>query len=234
MGRTIDDWQDRTQTLLGDPKPTPAPESIQDHVLAAIRRFSADIPRITYADYPGDGVTFDLNLPTGWVPGFSRVVELEYPQGQRPAEYLDLQEVSLYPRDSAPTKIRLRDTTPATGSTTRVYYAIPWPIPTDDPSIDKISDLDFEPVAHLAAAYAALELSGDAAGHTRSSIPGANIAGDTSEYDRWIREHERHLELYFGHVGSVEGGALADGIIDWDARSTFVETRGRFLFRGRR
>jgi hypothetical protein len=234
MGRTITEWADRVSTLLGDPKPTPAAESLEDHVIAAVRKFSSDLPRITYVDYTGDGVTFDLALPAGWVSGFSRAQAVEYPQGQRPETYLDLQEVALYPRDSAPTKIRLRDTTPAVGKTARVYYSLPWPVPTSDPAIDKISDLDFEPVCHLGAAYAALELSGDAAGHTRSSLPNADLVGEQTEHARWVTEYERHLKVYLGHVGTEEGGAPASGIIDWDATASFLETGRRFLFRGRR
>jgi len=236
MGRTITEWADRVSVLLGDPKPTPAPESLQDHVIAAARRFSGDLPRISFADYAGDGVAFELNLPASWVNGFSQVQAAEYPQGERPEVYLDMQEISLYPRDSAPTKIRLRDTTPASGKTARLYFSLPWPIPDENPATDKISDLDFEPVCHLAAAYAALELSGDAAGHTRNTLSGADLVGEATEHGRWVTEHERHLKIYLNHVGADAegGGAPASGIIDWDARASFLETGRRFLFRGRR
>jgi hypothetical protein len=236
MGRTITQWEDRASTLLGAPKPAPASESMQDHVLAAVRKFSADLPRITYADYPGDGVTFDLALPAAWMNGFSRVQEVEYPQGERPPVRLDLQEVSPYPPDSAPTAIRLRDTTPAVGKTARVFYSLPWPVPDENPATDKISDLDFEPVCHLAAAYAALELASDAAGHTRNSLSGADLVGEQTEQGRWLAAYDRHLKTYLAHVGADEegGGAPASGIIDWDATASFLQTGRRFLFRGRR
>jgi hypothetical protein len=236
MGRTIETYEERTRTILGGPAERDIKaESLQDHVLGAVRKFSSDLPRITFADYVGDGVVFDLLLPVTWVHGFSRVQGVEYPQGQRPASILDLQEVSYYPADSAPTKIRLRDTTPATGKTARVYFSLPWPEPNSDPVTDKISDLDFIPVCHLAAAYAALELAGGAAGNTRSSLPGADLVGEASEQARWLEEHDRHLKIYSTHVGGADGGgAPASGIIDWDATASFRETGRRFLFRGRR
>jgi hypothetical protein len=234
MGNAVETWEERTRTILGSPSTDDlSSESLQDHVLAAVRRFSGELPRITYSDYVGDSVTFDLALPTGWVNGFSRVQALEYPLGDRPATNLDLQEISYYPADSAPLKIRLRDTTPVTGKTARVYFSIPWPVPTSDPTVDKISDLDFIPVCHLAAAYGALELAGGAAGNTRNSLSGADLVGESTEQARWLEEHDRHMKIYLTHVGGSEDGAPADGIIDWDAAASYLSGR-RFLFRGRR
>ncbi|MGQ0671235.1 MAG: hypothetical protein ACT4PO_16505, partial [Actinomycetota bacterium] len=223
------------RSLLGEPpKKLITDEAIEDNVAAAVRRFSGDSPRVTFTDFSGNGSAFDFALPTGWIHGFSRVSAIEHPTGNRPETFLDLKEIITYPRDSAPTVIRLLETTPATGTNNvRVYWTLPWPIPTSDATVDKIADHDFEPVAHLGAYLCCLQLESQAAANTRLTVPTADFAGQGEESGRWKEAGDRHLKAYLDHIGGGLDGAVgpADGLTDWDARSSWLETGRRFLFR---
>lgn len=232
---TLTAWETRVREMLGNPSTTTLPQAdLQGHVRAAVRKFSQDRPRTLFADYPGNGSAFDLTVPTGWTNGFSSVQQVEYPQGNRPRDVLDMAEVSLYPEDSAPTHIRLNQTTPTSGKTARVYYSVPWPIPTATASDDKVADTDFDPVASLAAHYAALELAGKAAGHKNPTIPQADAMDWENETERWRSVARDRLKDYQSHVGSADGPGPAGGVTDWDAASSWTDVGKRFLFRGRR
>lgn len=241
MGRSIDIWRGRVRTLLGaPPESLIAHPDIDLHVEAAVRRFSADRARVLSADYPGDGVAFDLALAAlisagTWVHGFSTPQGVEYPAGQREPIFLDEQDWFAYPQTSAPTAIRLRSTTPATGKTARLYFTSPWPIPGAAPATDVISDVDFEPVACLAAAFAAYQLAGKTAQTVDSTIESAAGidfgGGDT----RWREVARDRLKTYKDHVGGgANDGAPAGGTTDWDALSSFIATGRLFLTRPRR
>ena len=90
-------------------------------IRAAREQYSHDLPRVLVADIAGDGTTYDLTLPSGFVAGFSIVRSLEYPAGERIPTMLPSDEWTMYQTDSA-TVIRLGTVTPASGSEVRVSY----------------------------------------------------------------------------------------------------------------
>lgn len=235
MGQALSAWEARTRVILGSPSATDLPTAdLEDHVRAAVRKFSADQPRTLFSDYAGDGSTYDLAIPAAWVQRFSSVQAVEYPTGNRPETFLDLEEVTLYPRDSAPTHIRLNRTTPGSGKTARIYWSRPWPIPDATAATDLIPDEDFDPVCHYAAYLGALQLAAKAAGHKKPTLPGADAVDWDSEADRWRRLAKEKRRVYDEHVGTDSGPPPASAVTDWDARATWPATRGNFLFRGRR
>jgi hypothetical protein len=236
VGRQIGAWEARARVRLGNVSiPVLLEESLQDHVLAAVRRFSSDRARIVNFDFAGDGAAFDIAITalTSWVHGFSSVQAIEYPLGDREPSYLDDQSFVLYPAISVPTHVRLLSTVPATGQTARVFYTAPWPVPTEDPDDDLISNTDYEPVVALAASTAALELAGRSAGTQRNTLGGADLVGESSESERWLQIARSLAKEYAGHVGSGDGDgeAPAQAVTDWDAQATWVDTGRRFLFR---
>lgn len=235
MGQTLATWEARVQELLGHPSTELLPTAdIDKHIYAAVRRFSADRSQVTHVDLVGNGVAFEVDLPTDWVVGFSQVEGVEYPQGERPAQWIDLAEVVLYPPNSAPTDIRLNDTTPATGETARIFYSLPWPLPTSTAAVDKISATDYEPVAKLAASYSAEQLAGRAAMHIDPTLPSADLTGVREEIDRWRLMAKDYAGIYNDHVGAADGGAAATAVVDWDATPSWLQAGRRFLFRPRR
>ncbi len=232
MGAALATWEARVRALLGGVSTAQLPNAdIDQHVFAAVRQFSLDRPRIVFADYTGDGATFQLGIPTGWVNDFSWVEAIEYPQGQRPPVFLDPAEIELYPVASAPTAIQLNWTTPAVGTTSRLSYAVPYPLPDTNAATDLIPAVAFEFVAKLAAAGGATQLAGRASPNTRPNFPSADIAGVEGEEKRWLDIADDYRKEYQGYVGTSGGRAPASAVIDWDASSDWVYTAGRWLFR---
>jgi hypothetical protein len=204
---------------------------IDKHVTAAIRRYSTDRPRLTFADYTGDGSTYALAVPAGWVNAFSWVGSVEYPQGQRPPIYIDIAEVQVYPNDNAPTAILLNLTTPSSGKVARVTYSVLWPIPDGNQATDLIPDTDYEYVAKLAAASAAMQLDSRAAANINPQFPSATLAVAEGEAKRWSDVALGYRKEYEDFVGVAGGPAPASAVIDWDASSDQLATAMRWLFR---
>lgn len=240
MGRTMSTWTAEMHRLLGRPGGNRLPEP--DRIAAvqtAIRQFSHDRPREVHRDFVGDGVLYDLAIPlTGtdpWVHEFSALRKVEYPLGDRPLTPLDMAEVTLYPDESRPTHIRLNSTTPASGQTARIHFTVPWPVPTNTAADDKIEDVDFDAVVHLAAYFGAQQLSADAVDNTHSSLPAADLVDTNEEYERWQRIARARRQVYSDHIGAGSGKAPASVIFDWDPSASWEGTGRRFLFhRGRR
>lgn len=236
MGATLAEYQARSRQMLGHPSTDSiATADLEEHVEEAVRAYSRDRPRIAWRDYVGDGTTFDLDLAlvTEWVAGFSQPQAVEYPLGQRPSEFLDMAEVIPYPYGSLPTMIRLTSTTPAVGQTTRLYFSVPWPIPTNDPTADKIPVTDFEAVCHLSAHLGATQLAGRAVPRKDPNLPSAAVFDLSAEGPNWRELARDHLKEYRVAIGADKETSPppASGWLDWDARSSWLETGRTFLFR---
>ncbi len=234
MGAKLSEYEVRSRIMLGRPNASQLSASdLQEHVEEAVRRYSKDRPRISFRDYVGDGVAFDLSLSliTDWVNGFSYPFAIEYPQGERPPSYLDMGEVVPYPISSAPTVLRLMNTTPASGKTARVYYALPWPIPDETAATDLIPATDFEIVCHYAAYLGANQLAGRAVPHKDANLPSAAVFDLSGEGPNWREIARDNLNAYRAAVGGGDDGKpAASGWINWDARSSFLDTGRTFLF----
>jgi hypothetical protein len=232
VGQTLATWEARVQSLLANPPVTVLPVGdIDRHVYAAVRQFSLDRPRATYADFTGDGSSYQFAVPPGWVAGFSWVGAVEYPQGERPPVWLDLAEVQTYPSDDSPTYIQLNLTTPASGKKARVFYSIPYPLPDPNASTDLVPDTSFEYVAKLAAAGGARQLAARAAANVTPTFPSATIGNVEGEEKRWGDVADDYRKEYEAHVGTGGGPAPASAVIDWDASSDELATGFRWIFR---
>lgn len=115
--------QTRAQVLIQDSDAdlldgTP---DLQEAARQALAQYSKDAASPIIADLVGDGATYEYTLPTGFVDGFSRVLTLEYPAGQRPATLLDPAHLEVY-RTATTTKLRFVEITPASGETARVTF----------------------------------------------------------------------------------------------------------------
>lgn len=153
MGRSRQQYEDRIRSRLGDfgvlqhVTEAQIPLALED----AINQLSIDRPREAVQTFPGDDTayTFDLTADTtapAWQPGWSRILELEYPAGERDRRLLDLTEARV---DDAGI-LTLRLTTPATGENLAIRYTTIWTAPADDPADDPIPDIYFNPVCSLA------------------------------------------------------------------------------------
>lgn len=147
------------QTLFDDRvRVTAAPFTLQQKeraILQALKDYAQVRPAVAAQDYPGDGVTFDLALPTGWQDGLSTIQQIEYPAGRRHPSLLENDDWGFYVTPAGP-KIRLLSVTPQTGETLRITYTKPH---LADAVSSTVSGLDEEAVADLAASIGLTDLA---------------------------------------------------------------------------
>lgn len=142
-------------------------------------RYSKDRPLTVTVDVAGNGAQYewDLGTITGWQQGFSRITEIEYPQGERTPAMLDDDEWMIY---ESPTGSFLRFiTAPANGKSARLKFTAAHAI-----DATTASDADYHAIGALAGALAARKL---AAIYTQTGD--ASIAADTVNYRTKAQEY---------------------------------------------
>ena len=178
----------------------------------AVKRYAIARPLVGVQDYAGDGTTYDLSLPTGWVLELSTIQSIEYPAGERVPVYLPTEDYDLY-RTASTTKIRLFSTTPATGKTARITFTKPHTVDTASSTVPAI---DEEAVADLAAAIGLRDLAALFSGTTEPTLQ-----ADAIDYKSKAREYaDRAKDLearYRAHLG-------LDKDAQTGAASTFADT----------
>ena len=186
-----------------------------DLVNAALKRYSRDKPLVSFADYAGDGETYDFPLPEDWDDSLSFIREVEYPQGERKPSCLRRSSWIIYAKGTPAARFRLMYLSPQAGHTLRLFYTLGH---TVDDARTSVPENDLTAVAWLAAAEGCHLL---ARRFAQSSTP--TLAADSvdyqsksSEYTRLGRELERK---YQNHLGRKEGEAAgpAGASLDWDA-----------------
>ena len=162
---------------------------------ALVGRYSKDRPLVVVEDLTGDGATYewDLAAVSGWQNGFSQVVRIEYPQGERVPTYLEGDEWMIY---ESPTGRFLRFTfVPANSKTARVHFTAWHAV-----DASSLPDADFYAVGALAAALAARRLAAIYAQTGDSSIGAdtVNYRTKSQEYLALARRLEQDYENLLG------------------------------------
>jgi len=142
-------------------------------------RYSKDRPQRMVADLTGDGAQYEWDTATltGWQPGFSRIVGIEYPQGQRPPAMLENDDWDLYEK---PTGVWLRFRFAlANAQVGRVTFTAPHAL-----DASSMPDADFYAVGSLSASLAARKL---AAVYTQ--IGDSSLSADTVNYRTKSQEY---------------------------------------------
>lgn len=132
----------------------------------AIRLYSFHRPDVGYTSKDGDGTTYEWPVPDDWDEGFSTIVDVEYPAGERTPEYLDITEVITYESDAGVHSFRLLSTTPSDSQTVRFGYTRQRTI---DESTTTVPDADKEALVHLASYYYLRRLAAEMAKSVASS-----------------------------------------------------------------
>ena len=153
-------------------------------VVAAIQealagRYSKDSPQMLLVDLAGDGVKdeWDLAGITTWQNGFSRIVQIEYPQGERNPEFLTDDDWMIYESPDGPF---LRFAFALTnGKAARVKFTARHATDTST-----APDADLYALGALAAALAARRLAA-----LYSQTGDSSIAADTVNYRSKAQEY---------------------------------------------
>lgn len=182
-------------------------------------RYSQDRPFVKAADYAGDGSTYALVLPAGtgtpavygWIDGFSTIVSIEYPTGNRPQTFLDQRDYVVDFISATVKKLILSDTTPATGKTLRLRYT------TQRVAEADVLATDADDFCKLAAAACCRALAGYYAQTSDASLSAdvVNYRTKSQEYTTLAKEYEKS---YGEHMGLTETVVGPSASVNWDSR----------------
>ena len=177
---TITDIQEVVASHLQDA----AAKLASADVVAAIQealagRYTKDRPLLLLVDLTGDGVKdeWDLADVTDWQNGFSRVVQIEYPQGERSPEFLTDDDWMIYESPAGPF-LRFAFA-PTNGKKARVKFITPHAA-----DASTAPDADLYALGALAAALAARRLAA-----IYSQTGDSSIAADTVNYRSKAQEY---------------------------------------------
>src|SRR3989304_2935717 len=151
MPKTISEFQQLVAGHLQDEAAKLSSAEIITTVQEAIGgRYSKDRPQMLIVDLTGDGAMIEWSLASvsGWQGGFSRLVPIEYPQGERSPIYLESDDWLLY---DSPTGRSLRFAFAlSSGKKARVKFTAPHAA-----DASTVPDADFYAVGAQAASLAA-------------------------------------------------------------------------------
>lgn len=190
-------------------------------IAQAVRgRYSQDRPLIKAKDYSGDGSTYAFDLPPatgtpayyGWVDGFSSVVSLEYPTGNRPQTFLDSREIRIDFISATTKKLLLDETTPGAGKTMRLRYTTRRETETD------VLSTDMDAVIKLAASLCCRALAGLYA-QTSDSTIGADVVNYRTKSQEYTSLADKYEKDYVQQISGTKDEAVkaASGTVNWDA-----------------
>jgi hypothetical protein len=192
---------------------------------AAAREHSRYRPYRRLHQYTGDGISFDFALgvapgPSDWEQGYSQILSVEYPAGQREPQLLEDGDWVIYEKITGPV-LRLLNDTPGAGKTIVITYTVRHQI---SESNSTIPDSDFEAVAHLAAAFALQSLSNRYLQNTSATISADAIDNRSKSFDA-AQNAERERKIYYDHFGLQAGAAAGFATKDLDVNYPWGEDR---------
>jgi hypothetical protein len=157
-------------------------------------RYGQDRPRQVVVDVVSPGGN-GLPLPTGWVVGVSRLLNLETPIGEMPPALLS-QETWLVTPVPSGEEIRVQIAVTA-GAAVRVTFSAPHAL-TD--TADTIPAGDREAVAHWAAGLLCDQLAAAYAANGEPTIQ-ADRVDQGSQARTWRRQADTYRQRYFDLLG---------------------------------
>jgi hypothetical protein len=235
MAETLATIKTRVSSLLQDQAgfiTTTADGVMEFAIRDAIETFSIDVPYQLTADVAGDGATFDLTLPAGYLDGFSRFTSIEYPAGQREPLYLDSRDWSIY-RTASSAKLRLFALIPNSGETVRLTYTAQHTLKDlDSAAATTIPAYYTQAFVNLCTAKCLLRLANRFLEEQESTL-NVDSVDRGSKSDSARRLQKVFMDLYSAAVGVSGGEAPGTTAVIWHT-STAGSGVGRLTHRGRR
>ncbi len=206
------DYIKRVEDLVKDDSNIVSPGGVTGIIDTAVQRFSRQRPRTLVSDIAGDG-SYDYDLPSGWLDGFSRILVVEYPSGRRDPEILEEDRYDVY-RSPTGLKLRFFENTPLASETIRLTFTVPH---TLGDSSTTVPTTDEAAVCFLAASLTATVISSHYAQQRDPTIRGSNINA-TDRSLRYQKLAKEYLGMYLAHLGIKSEIDLpaAGGVADWD------------------
>ena len=204
-------------------------------ILAAIERYSHDLPLEVTTDVSGDAGKYygiDASL-TSWSEGFSQIINIEYPA---PIVASDEAPTYLEPDDwdddywaDGTRYLYLPNHAPAATDKMRIRYTAPYTA--------TYNEYDVPPQHFFAICNLAAGLCAQAIANKYSRTSDSTIAADSVDHlsraDQWSRRAGELLKAYKDqlNIRDDSGGQPFGVFVDWDTRPS---DRRRWLYHGDR
>lgn len=206
MAKLLADYQTRVNEILQDDAGDLTTAEKNAAIENAVKEHSRLRPRRLVHGFTGDGSAYDFALtgqsaPTGYEVGFSRVLTVEFPAGERDPVYLEDEDWIIYEAATETPKLRLLSDTPTSAQTVRINYTARH---TVSAQTGTIPDGDFEAVAHFAASFALQSLANKYTQMSESTL-GADSVDHRSKALEARANAKAERSLYFEHLGIKEG-----------------------------
>lgn len=211
MGHTRQQYEDRIRAHLGDlgVLQRVSEEQIPLALEQALLHYSGDHPAEATQTFAGDGATYDFDLEAdvaaGFDRGWSRVLEVESPTGERTPALVDGRYWMVLRGTGT---LRFLQDTPAAGSNIAVVHTRPYPFPDDDPATDLVPDQHHSAVAALAAANLARNKAAEFARRQSASVAGQLIQNDAAPL---FEAHRALKAVYDEAVNGIRDGGGGEG-----------------------
>ncbi len=184
------DYRTAIQALVRDGGSVLVDPDDYDRMLEdALKRLAKAEPRRVVVDVDGDG-GFDYVLPAPFDAAFSRVLEVEYPAGQRQRCMVDRLDWELYEAPAGPA-LRFLVDTPAVGETIRVMHTA---LHVVDAGSSTVPSAREDAVKLLAAALCCEALSAHYS-NSGDALIGADSVDHKSKASEYAARAKRFMKL---------------------------------------
>jgi hypothetical protein len=183
--------------------------SYQNALESAVAEYSNNFLRVVYSDIALTTSTLAYDLPANWEDGFSTVRQAQYPLADVPPEYMLSGEY--YVKDG---KFHFV-TSPRTGETLRLYYAIHHEVDdTASPAVNTIPTYHQNAVCMIAASHAC-EIIAAKYAHQSNMGAGADIVDFKMRSSDFRKLAETYRTDALKQLGMSKGAAPASGVVGW-------------------
>lgn len=224
--KVLADYQSRLTQLLKEQAGDLDPNDKDAAIAEAVREHSRLKPYKKLHEFTGDGAAFDFVLgtapgPTDWEKDFSKILQVEFPAGERNPVYLEDEDYQLYEKITGEV-LRFLSDTPGTGQKALVNYTARHSVTA---SAGTIPEPHFDAVCHLAAAIALNALANRYIQNTEPTLGADSVDHKSKAFEaRQAAREER--KLYFQHLGIKESDVPAGfAVKDLDVNYPWGEDR---------
>lgn len=187
---------------------------VEKAIREALEVYDDDAPREVVVDTNGDGTSYDFDLPSGFVVGFSRIISIEYPVGNRPATLVAPADWGIYHTPSE-AQLRFNDLVPANAAPFRMTYTARHTVDDlDSATATTVWAHHAEAFVNLCAARCLLRLANRFI-HEQESTLNLDAVDRNSKTDVARRMSDKLMAAYREVVGVARGEAPASASLNW-------------------
>jgi len=222
MSFSLTTFNESVDRLVQDSLLILSSDSVDALIKLALQQYSKDFPDVAVKEISGDGGKYyAVSSLTGWVEGFSKIQDVEYPAAtvadDETPQLLDSEYWTLF-EDATAEYLYFPSHSPSTSEKIRVWYTMPYTFSGTPAAVD-VPVEDFYAICLLAASYCCDVLSTYYATHVDVGDGRLDVKRDkvSAKYEERARKYEagyrRHMNL------PLDGKPKAATVFgEWDVR----------------